>query len=115
KVAANRMAVSWNEGVILNVATLPPTAQAASRAFATVTKAALAAMTRAQAEEWADKTIRFNAIAPPVVEIPGGASSGEPDMAALALYLASGRNKTLSGQVFEAEQARQLPKAPRAA
>jgi NAD(P)-dependent dehydrogenase (short-subunit alcohol dehydrogenase family) len=116
KVAANRMAVSWNGGIILNVATLPPTAQGASRAFATVTKAALAAMTRGQAEEWADKAIRFNAIAPPALEMPGAeASTGEPDMAALALYLASGRNKTLSGQVFEAEQARQLPKAPRAA
>ena len=42
-------------------------------------------------------------------------STGEPDIAALALYLASGRNKTLSGQVFEAEPAAALPTIPRAA
>jgi NAD(P)-dependent dehydrogenase (short-subunit alcohol dehydrogenase family) len=107
KVAANRMAVSWNEGVIINIATLSPTAQGPARAFAAVTKAALAAMTRSQAEEWADKAIRFNAIAPPAVQMPASPSStGEPDIAALALYLASGRNKTLSGHVFEAEPAR---------
>ena len=116
KVAANRMAISWNEGVILNVATLAPSAPESSRAFATVTKAALAAMTRGQAEEWADKAIRFNAIAPPAVQMPAGPSStGEPDIAALALFLASGRNKTLSGQVFEAEPEAPLPKIPRAA
>jgi 3-oxoacyl-[acyl-carrier protein] reductase len=81
-----------------------------------VTKAALAAKTRSQAEEWADKAIRFNAIAPPVAVAPAGnGSSGEPDIAALALYLASGRNKTLSGHVFEAEPATPLPKIPRAA
>ena len=116
KVAANRMAISWNEGVSLNSGTLAPAARGSSRGFAAVTKAALAAMTRGQAEEWADKAIRFNAIAPPVVQTPaGGGSGGEPDIAALALYLASGRNKTLSGHVFEAEPAATLPKIPRAA
>jgi 3-oxoacyl-[acyl-carrier protein] reductase len=116
KVAANRMAISWNEGVIVNIATLSPAAERPARAFAAVTKAALAAMTRSQAEEWADKAIRFNAIAPPVAVAPAGnGSSGEPDIAALALYLASGRNKTLSGHVFEAEPATPLPKIPRAA
>jgi 3-oxoacyl-[acyl-carrier protein] reductase len=114
KVAANRMAISWNEGTIVNIATLSPAAQGPARAFATVTKAALAAMTRSQAEEWADKAIRFNAIAPPVAGASAGPdSTGEPDIAALALYLASGRNKTLSGHVFEAEPAGQSPTFPR--
>src|SRR5207247_3278341 len=44
KIAANRMAISWTEGLILNVATLTPPAQGTTRAFACVTKAALAAM-----------------------------------------------------------------------
>jgi 3-oxoacyl-[acyl-carrier protein] reductase len=114
KVAANRMAISWNEGTIVNIATLGPNAEGASRALASVTKAALAAMTRAQAEEWADKAIRFNAIAPAVAQASPGATA-EPDIAALALYLASGRNTTLSGQVFEAEAARAAPKIPRVA
>jgi NAD(P)-dependent dehydrogenase (short-subunit alcohol dehydrogenase family) len=115
KVAANRMAISWNEGVIVNVATLGSEAEGASRALAAVTKAALAAMTRGQAEEWADKAIRFNAIAPPAAQAESPGTVGEPDIAALALYLASGRNKTLSGQVFEAEAAKAAPKIPRVA
>jgi 3-oxoacyl-[acyl-carrier protein] reductase len=115
KVAANRMAISWNEGTIVNIATLAPAAGPA-RAFAAVTKAALAAMTRSQSEEWADKAIRFNAIAPPAAAQSAGAgSTGEPDIAALALYLASGRNKTLSGHVFEAEPGTPPPTIPRAA
>jgi NAD(P)-dependent dehydrogenase (short-subunit alcohol dehydrogenase family) len=116
KVAANRMAISWNEGLILNIATLAPAAQGPSRAFAAVTKAALAAMTRGQAEEWADKAIRLNAIAPPAAqEAAGPGAIGEPDIAALALYLASGRDKSLSGHVFEAEPAKHPPAIPRAA
>jgi NAD(P)-dependent dehydrogenase (short-subunit alcohol dehydrogenase family) len=116
KVAANRMAISWTEGLILNIATLAPPAQGPARAFAAVTKAALAAMTRSQAEEWADKAIRFNAIAPPVVvQQPAGPGTiGEPDIAALALYLASGRDMSLSGHVFEAEPAKEPPAIPRA-
>jgi len=115
KVAANRMAISWNEGTILNVATLTGAARGPARGFAMVAKAALAAMTRGQAEEWADKAIRFNAIAPPAVPSAGAACAGEPDIAALALYLASGRNKTLSGQVFEAEMAKPAAFLPRVA
>jgi 3-oxoacyl-[acyl-carrier protein] reductase len=67
----------------------------------------MTAMTRAQAEEWADKAIRFNAIAPQTVQVPPQRSlAGEPQVAALALYLASGRGRALSGHVFEAEAAR---------
>jgi 3-oxoacyl-[acyl-carrier protein] reductase len=116
KVAANRMAISWNEGTIVNIATLAPDAPDPARAFASVTKAALAAMTRAQAQEWADKAIRFNAIAPPAAQAgPGPGVTAEPDIAALALYLASGRNRTLTGQVFEAEAAKAAPRIPRVA
>jgi 3-oxoacyl-[acyl-carrier protein] reductase len=116
KVAANRMAITWNEGTIVNIATLPPAAAGPARAFAAVTKAALVAMTKSQAQEWADKAVRFNAIAPPAAQAPAsGSPIGEPDIAALALYLASGRNTTLSGQVFEAEAARPFPRIPHAA
>ena len=77
-----------------------------AQAFAAVAKAALTAMTRAQAEEWAGRAVRFNAIAP-LAPTPGGRGlSGESGMAALALYLASGRGKELSGHVFEAEAPR---------
>ncbi len=107
KIAANRMALAWTEGLILNVATLAPPVDGPARAFAAVVKTALAAMTRTQAEEWAGKAIRFNAIAPPTAQVPAEPSlAGEPQVAALALYLASGRGKALSGHVFEAEPTR---------
>jgi 3-oxoacyl-[acyl-carrier protein] reductase len=101
------MALSYIEGLILNVAILTPPMKGPAQAFACVAKAALAAMTRIQAEEWAGKAIRFNAIAPHTADTPAEPSlAGEPEVAALALYLASGRGKALSGHVFEAEPAR---------
>ena len=106
KIAANRMALSYIEGLILNVAVLTPPSRGPAQAFACVAKAALAAVTRGQAEEWATKAIRFNAIAPQVAESPAQPGlAGEPEVASLALYLASGRGKALSGHVFEAEPA----------
>ena len=108
RIAANRMALVLTEGLIVNVAMLvPPRVEGPAQAFASVVKAAMTAMTRAQAEEWAGKAIRFNAIAPQTVQVPPKPSlAGEPEVAALALYLASGRGKALSGLVFEAEPAR---------
>jgi 3-oxoacyl-[acyl-carrier protein] reductase len=107
RIAANRMALALTEGLVLNVASLVPPADGRALAFASVVKTALAAMTRTQAEEWAGKAIRFNAIAPQTAEMPAEPSlAGEAQVAALALYLASGRGKALSGHVFEAEPAR---------
>lgn len=104
KIAANRMALSHIEGLVLNVAMLALPSRGPAQAFATVAKSALAAMTRSQAQEWANKAIRFNAIAPQVVPFPADRGLvGEPEIASLALYLASGRGKELSGHVFEAE------------
>jgi NAD(P)-dependent dehydrogenase (short-subunit alcohol dehydrogenase family) len=108
KVVANRMGLVWTEGLVLNVATLPPPGQSALLAFACVIKAALTAMTRTQAEEWAPQGIRCNAIAPQTALVPDEPClAGEPDIAALALFLASGRGRGLSGHVFEAEPARE--------
>ena len=107
KIAANRMALVLTEGLVLNVAVLAPPVEGPTQAFASVVKAAMTAMTRAQAQEWAGKAIRFNAIAPQTLQIPPTPSlAGEPEVAALALHLASGRGKALSGLVFEAEPPR---------
>jgi NAD(P)-dependent dehydrogenase (short-subunit alcohol dehydrogenase family) len=107
KIAANRMALVLTEGLILNVAVLAPPVEGPTQAFASVVKAAMTAMTRTQAQEWAGKAIRFNAIAPQTLQIPPKPSlAGEPEVAALALHLASGRGKALSGLVFEAEPPR---------
>jgi NAD(P)-dependent dehydrogenase (short-subunit alcohol dehydrogenase family) len=104
KIAANRMSLVWSEGLVLNVATLASQAMTgASRAFATVAKAGLTAMTRGQAEEWSSRGIRFNAVAPQTAQASAEPNLlGEPDVAALALYLASARGRALSGCVFEA-------------
>lgn len=103
KIAANRMSMVWTEGLILNVATLSARAGGIKQAFAAVAKTGLVTMTRAQAEEWAGRAIRFNAIAPQTIQAANDPGlRGEPDIASLALYLASGRGKTLSGCVFEA-------------
>lgn len=106
KIAANRMGMVMTEGLVLNVATLTTHLRPGARAFASVVKGALTALTCAQAQEWAAHGIRFNAIAPQTVGAPAEPSlAGEPEIAELALYLASGRGRALSGQVFEAEAA----------
>jgi 3-oxoacyl-[acyl-carrier protein] reductase len=103
RIAANRMSVTWTQGLILNVATLAGRPGGARRAFATLAKSTLADMTRHQAEEWAGRGIRFNAIAPETaLRAPEPRLTGEADVASLALYLASERGKALSGCVFEA-------------
>lgn len=107
KIAANRMAMMLTEGLILNVATVPTGSNSAKWAFASVMKAALSGLTRAQAEEWAPKGIRFNAIAPQTSNIAADPGlNGEANVALLALYLASTAGRQLSGHVFEADCAR---------
>jgi 3-oxoacyl-[acyl-carrier protein] reductase len=63
-------------------------------------------MTRAEAQQWAERGIRINAVGPRGLlpdEPSGGAClASEPDLAALALYLASRRGRQLSGHVFDA-------------
>jgi NAD(P)-dependent dehydrogenase (short-subunit alcohol dehydrogenase family) len=60
-------------------------------------------MTREQAEAWAGRGIRFNAVTPETaLGDPGVRLTGEADVASLALYLASNKAKALSGCVFEA-------------
>lgn len=104
RIAANRMQLTMNEGLILNIATLSARPSPAARALAAYTKTALAAMTRAEAQRWAPQGIRVNAVAPAVA----GGAPGEPalatdkDLTALALFLTSGRGRALSGHVFDA-------------
>jgi NAD(P)-dependent dehydrogenase (short-subunit alcohol dehydrogenase family) len=106
RIAANRMRLTLTEGVVLTIATMPASADATTRAFASVAKAALGAMTRGEARQWADQAIRFNAVAPAALgDNADPALGGETDIAALALYLTSGRGKSLSGLVFEADGA----------
>ncbi len=102
RIAANRMRLTLTQGLVLTLSSVSETATRQDRAFAAVAKSALATMTRREAQAWASQGIRFNAVAPETQGIAGGLTD-ELDVAALALYLASGRGATLSGHTFEAE------------
>lgn len=107
RVTANRMRVVMSEGLILNVLMMPNVHTGREAAIATLARATLQIMTNAEAHAWADQGIRINAIGPRITSnglTPSGAYvTNEPDLAALALYLASKRGKSLSGHVFDAE------------
>ena len=104
RVAANRMGLTWTNGSILNIMRLPPPVSAAETALAGIARAALAAMTTSEARSWAEHGVRINAIAPQT-NLAGSAFSmedclsTEPEIAKMALYLASHQGKNLSGHV----------------
>lgn len=103
RVVANRMRTMMNEGLILNVMTMPAPQSAGEAALAGVARTALAAITRGEAETWAPYAIRVNAIGPRATTPDAGAClTSEPDIAALAVYLASKRSRTLTGHIFDA-------------
>jgi 3-oxoacyl-[acyl-carrier protein] reductase len=103
RVVANRMRTMLNEGLILNVMTMPSPRTAGEAALAGVARTALAAVTRGEAATWAPHGIRVNAIGPRATTPDAGAClTSEPDIAALALYLASKRSRTLTGHIFDA-------------
>lgn len=107
RVTANRMRVVFSEGVILNVLTMPPAGSARESAIAAFARTTLAAMTSVEARAWAGEAIRINGVGPKVNGASGpltGASlANDPDIAALTVYLASKRGRTLSGHVFDCE------------
>ena len=104
RVVANRMRTAMIEGTILNVVAAPASASMRTRTVAGIARSALAALTRGEAATWSSHGIRINAIAPStdILGSRGGACiSGTPDVATLALHLASARGGNLSGLVFE--------------
>jgi len=102
RVAANRMRLLMADGVILTVAVLRADAPAETRTFAQLVRSTLAGMTRAEAGAWAAQGIRFNAVTPDVLGVVAPAASGqETDIARLALFLAAGNGRSLSGVTFE--------------
>jgi 3-oxoacyl-[acyl-carrier protein] reductase len=103
RIVANRMRVLLTDGLVLNVLTMPAPRNGAEAALAGVARTALATMTRAEANVWAPHGIRVNAIGPRATMLEDGAClASEPDIAALALYLASKRGRSLSGHIFDA-------------
>ena len=106
RVLANRMAVTWSEGLLLNVVARSSPADAQTAMLGSILRTALAAMTRTEAQQWAERGIRINAVGPRAL-LPdetgiGACLASEADLAALALHLASRRGRQLSGHVFDA-------------
>lgn len=103
RIVANRMRLTLNEGLVLNVVTMPAPRSAAEAALAGIVRSALAAVTRGEAERWAPQGIRVNAVGPSATLQESGANlASETDIAALALYLASRPGRSLTGQLFDA-------------
>lgn len=102
RVVANRMRTTWTEGSILNIVLMPEPATQREVAVGGLLHAALAAMTRGEAETWAEHAIRINGIGPRGTAPAGAALASEPEVASLALYLASKKGRQLSGQMFDA-------------
>ena len=103
RIAANRMRTTLTQGAIINVVTSAPGASARARLVANIARSAIAALTRTEAHNHAKDGLRINAIAPAdVLAGRGNCITGAPDIATLALHLASGRGHDLSGLVFEA-------------
>jgi 3-oxoacyl-[acyl-carrier protein] reductase len=106
EVAANRMALTWAEGTILNIVLAPAPQSAAEAAVLGMLRTALAAMTADLARRWAGEVVRINAIGPKATTLDamsGACLTSEPDIAALALHLASRKGRQLTGHVFDAE------------
>lgn len=106
EVAANRMALTWSEGSILNAVVAPAPQSARDAAILGMLRQALAAMTVDLARRWSGDVVRINAVGPKATTLDtmsGACLTSEPDIAALALYLASRKGRTLTGHVFDAE------------
>ncbi len=105
RVIANRMRLTMTEGVILNVVATSQPSSDHENALVSMISAALATITRREAQNWADQDIRINAVGPGVGNEPDLSADaylqGEPEIGALALYLSSHRGNDLSGLVFD--------------
>jgi 3-oxoacyl-[acyl-carrier protein] reductase len=107
RVAANRMSLTWTEGSILNAVLMPAPTTAREAALAGYVRTTLAAVTKGEAQAVAERAVRVNAIGPRSLlgeERAGAHLSTGPEIASLALHLASRKGRQLSGHMFDAEQ-----------
>jgi len=101
-VVANRMQVTWKEGLILNIVTQRAPQTPAAAMLGSIARAALAGLTRKEAGKWADNAIRVNAVVPGNGDAAGPVGlATEPEIASLALHLAGRRGRKMSGLVFD--------------
>lgn len=105
QVIANRMRLLATDGMILNVVAMPVPRNGRECALASLVHSTLTDMTRGLANEWAPSGIRINAVGPKVLtsaDESGAQLASEPDIATLAVYLATKPAHALSGFTFAA-------------
>ncbi|MBU1211287.1 MAG: SDR family oxidoreductase [Alphaproteobacteria bacterium] len=106
RVVANRMQLTLTHGSILHVVRAPAPNSQEELMVLEIVRATLAALVRSEASNWAEKGIRINAVAPATgLEAFEQTLLGEPDVAALALYLASQKGRDLTGHLFDTRNA----------
>jgi 3-oxoacyl-[acyl-carrier protein] reductase len=119
--AAGRAMLDGDGGAIVNIVSVAAERGAAGRAAYGATKAAVIALTRATAVEWAGRGVRVNAVGPGYVDagvlrqalaegtldpntilarIPLGRFAQPEEIAAMVAYLASPVAAYITGQVF---------------
>jgi NAD(P)-dependent dehydrogenase (short-subunit alcohol dehydrogenase family) len=106
RIIANRMCVVMSEGLVLNVLKMPEPRNRREAAVAGIVRTALATMIAREARSWAEKGVRINAVGPRAffdASASGAYLTNEPDIATLALYLASRKGRSFSGHVFDAD------------
>lgn len=106
EVTANRMALTWSEGLILNILILFSPNSHEEAALAGIFKSTLSAMTRDQAKRWSESSVRINAVASHTSSSnleTEGLGTTVSDLTDLTLYLASNAGRQLTGHVFDAE------------
>ena len=98
-----KLGLTMTEGLVLTIVRLPKKPTSAHRVVGALARSALANLTRNEAREWAPHGIQINAVAPAAMSTmaPYGVITGEPDMASLALHLASEEGADLTGLMFE--------------
>lgn len=106
RVIANRMQLTLTAGSILHVVRAPQPETPEQLMVLEIVRATLAAVVRSESKNWADKGTRINAVAPATgLEAFEQTLLGEPDVAALALYLTSAKGRDLTGHLFDTRNA----------
>ena len=107
RVAVNRMSLTWNEGSILNVGLMAAPRNEREQVVADLARTTLAVLTKGEAKAASTHAVRINAVGPRAKAAPqsaGAVLASDPEIASLALHLASKNGRQLTGHIFDAEQ-----------
>ena len=99
-VAANRMGLTWRNGLVVNVLSLDGEAGPARDLLASLMRSAFAGCTRNAAAHWSERDVRINAIC-----ASSGAMPEADTLLSLVMHLKGGDASDLTGCVFDTDLA----------